>query len=618
MKFSIPSISEFFIKSTETIKRFPLPVLLAFVGTFSGIWYADISFSEYTNYEWLSELILISFLGVSLLLALKVYAESRRWNQLKTILAGLLGVSLLVLYYLLPSEYISSGSNKYAYRFFLIALITHLAVSFAPFIHSKNVEGFWEYNKTLFLTILTSALFSAALFIGLSIALLSIENLLGFDVKDERYLQLWIFMVGIFNTLFFLSRFPESTELKQLAASYPKALKVFVQYVLIPLVTVYILILYSYLIKIIVQWELPNGWVANLVLSFSIAGIFSLLLLYPIKDYVKNNWIRLYSMLYYFALVPLVILLFVSIGTRISEYGVTVNRFLVATLAVWLAGIVVYFIFSKAKSIKVIPISLSIIALAITFGPMSAFSVSERSQRGRIIEILETNEMINEDGKIRSSELEVSFQDRAEISSIVRYMVDNHDMSSLQLLFDEDLKADMDSLEIDNPDFRTNSENIVLLMGLKYVETWENEDTNSLNQNRFFEYTAEPKKGVNIAEYEFSFNGLQFFSGTPEVSITANERVLKLDPNLPEYIFTIKTEDGKDLIQLSFLETLKNLQKNYPAASSNERIPSEKMTITAENEYVSVKMLFQFISNNSGIDGSVSNAQFTLYLTIKQ
>ncbi|MEP1151132.1 MAG: DUF4153 domain-containing protein [Balneola sp.] len=617
MKIYIPSVSELTVKSTDTLKRFPFAILLAFVGTFSGMWYAGLSFSDQSDLEWLFDLIMISFLGISFLVGIKVYSESRDLDGIKAVSVGILGIILLALYYTIPADYISSGVNEYGYRFFLLALITHLAVSFAPFIHNKNVEGFWEYNKTLFLNILTSALYSAVLFAGLSIALLSIDNLLGFDIKDERYLQLWIFMVGIFNTLFFLSRFPKKNELSQPGSSYPKALKVFVQYVLIPLVTVYILILYSYLIKIIIQWELPNGWVANLVLSFSIAGIFSLLLLHPIKDEVKNSWIRLYSKLYYFALVPLVMLLFVSIGTRIAEYGVTINRFLVATLAVWLAGIVIYFIFSKAKNIKVIPISLGLIALGITFGPMSAFSVSERSQRGRVIGILETNNQINENGKITKSENVVGFTDRAEISSIVRYLIDNHGLNSLQLLFQGDLESSIDPTGTGELDFQTKSEKIVELMGLNYVDAWETENSETLNQNRFYEYTSEPKTGIDITKYEFSFNGLQFFSGTSEVPIKAGERILKLHPDLDEYTFTIKTENDTNLVQLSFLETLKDLQKNYSGASSGKRIPAEMMIISTENEYVSAMMAFHSINGKSGVDGSISNVQFTLYLTIK-
>ena len=157
------------------------------------------------------------------------------------------------------------------------------------------MEAFWEFNKTLFLRILISALYTAVLYIGLVVAMAAIDQLLEIDIDDDRYLQLFIFQVGIFNTWFFLSGIPKFNNTSELEIEYPKPLKVFVQYVLIPLVTVYIAILYVYTGKIIIQWELPNGWVSYLVLSFSIAGILSLLLLFPIRNQKENTWIRIYS-----------------------------------------------------------------------------------------------------------------------------------------------------------------------------------------------------------------------------------------------------------------------------------------------------------------------------------
>jgi hypothetical protein len=513
----------------------------------------------------------------------------------------------------------AKGANEVFYRFFLFVLISHLFVAFAPFLKNKNVNQFWGYNKTLFLNILTSALYSAVLFVGLSIALLSIDNLLGFEIKEERYLQLWVFLVGIFNTFFFLARVPKVGEFESTVTEYPKALKVFVQYVLIPIVTIYILILYSYLAKIILQWELPNGWVANLVLSFSIAGIFSLLLLHPIKNEAKNNWILFYSKLYYIGLVPLVVLLFVSIGTRISEYGVTINRFYVATLAVWLAGIVLYFIFSKSKNIKIIPVSLAVIALGITFGPLSAFSVSERSQLERMKQVLSANNMIDERDKILEKKGQVEFKDRAEISSIARYMIDNHEINSLETLFNEEIKSKISSIGNERSGYLSKAEKMLWLMGLEYVESWENEETDSANQDRYYELTAEPKTGVKISDYTHAFNGLTFYSGTPQVNIVPDGRVIKLASDFEKYEFALKAEDGKKLIELSLNEVLKNIQQNYPASSlTSIRIPAEEMTVTAENEFVSAMMVLQYIKGNFGNNAGLSSVRFSLYLKFKK
>ena len=618
MRLSIPSVNELASRSIKASARFPFAVVCALMATVSAIWFSEIDFENTKDYYWLSDMIFVSVLGTSLFTGIQTLSESLKWNGSKKIIAKSIGILLLISYYFLPEGYMTEGANETFYRYFVLFLICHLFVAFAPFIKNPNVNEFWGYNKTLFLNFLISALYSAVLFFGLSIALLSIDNLLGFDIKDERYMQLWVFLVGVFNTFFFLARVPKIGEFEPSVTEYPKALKVFVQYVLIPIVTIYILILYSYLIKIIVQWELPTGWVANLVLSFSIAGIFSLLLLHPIKDEAKNNWIRFYSKLYYIGLVPLVVLLFVSIGTRISEYGVTINRYYVATLAVWLAGIVLYFIISKTKNIKVIPVSLALVGVGISFGPFSAFSVSERSQSGRISEILEKNNILSENGTILKAESTIAFEDRSEVSSIVRYMIDNHDLNSLEPLFNADLKTEIDAIENEDLEFRTKAEKVVLLMGIEYVNEWENVITDSLNQNRYYEFDAESKTAVDISSYDYSFNRLRFFTGTPEVTITAGEQELKLSPNFDEFTFLIKNREGQELITIYLKDKIEYLQKNYPSGSYDSRVPAEVMTASVENENLSIMMVIHAVSGNSGDDASLSNIQFTLYLTTNQ
>lgn len=44
-------------------------------------------------------------------------------------------------------------------------------------------------------------------------------------------------------------------------------------------------------------------------------------------------------------------------------------------------------------------------------------------------------------------------------------MIDNHDLNSLQPLFDNDLKSEVDAIENEDLEFRTKAEKIVLLMG---------------------------------------------------------------------------------------------------------------------------------------------------------
>ena len=83
-------------------------------------------------------------------------------------------------------------------------------------------------------------------------------------------------------------------------SSYPSGLKMFTQYVLIPLAVIYVVILLSYEAKIIVQWSLPRGLVSSLILGYAVFGILSILLVYPIRNYDDSKWIKIFSRSFYF------------------------------------------------------------------------------------------------------------------------------------------------------------------------------------------------------------------------------------------------------------------------------------------------------------------------------
>jgi len=280
----------------------------------------------------------------------------------------------------------------------LVALCSF--VTFALLIGIGEISGFWNFNKILFLRILTSIFYSHILFAGLAIALVAIDQLFGIDIPDRRYPELWIFFAGIFTTSFFLAGIPERLNDLDGITSYPKGLKFFTQYILIPIVFIYTVILYAYVLKILVLWDLPHGWVSTLILCYSGVGIASLLLLYPIRENSENVWIKNLSRWFYVILIPLVVMLFVAIGRRLSEFGFTEGRYLVLVIGIWLTGMIAYFIISKKKNIKIIPISFCLLSFLVSFGPWSIFSVSEKSQVTRLEKLLAKDSILF-DGKVR-------------------------------------------------------------------------------------------------------------------------------------------------------------------------------------------------------------------------
>src|SRR5690606_8420956 len=141
--------------------------------------------------------------------------------------------------------------------------------------HASN-SNFWHINKVLFLRFLTAVLYSVSLYAGLAVAIFGSEELCNLDLPSEIHGQLFVLIAVCFNTLFFHAGVPKVFETTPTAEPYPKGLKIFTQYVLIPLMTIYLAILLVYEIKILVAWELPKGIVATLILGYAVFGMLSL------------------------------------------------------------------------------------------------------------------------------------------------------------------------------------------------------------------------------------------------------------------------------------------------------------------------------------------------------
>src|SRR5699024_12088737 len=95
--------------------------------------------------------------------------------------------------------------RRVLFRSGLFVLGLHLLVSIGPYWGEEGNQGFWQYNKRLFLRFLTALLFSMVLYAGLAIALLAIQLLFSVQIEPRRYFQLFAFFIAILNTWFFLT-----------------------------------------------------------------------------------------------------------------------------------------------------------------------------------------------------------------------------------------------------------------------------------------------------------------------------------------------------------------------------------------------------------------------------
>jgi hypothetical protein len=569
----LPSIRQAYQEARSTAVRFPVVICDAAITTVAALIIVDHEGPAEPTI--LFNIFFAGVLGIPLLIVLALVAERRGLRIPAHLALQLLGLLLIAGYaFTIPTDFMHAPLVSLI-RFFILGVALLLLVSVAPYTARGERNGFWHFNKTLFLRILTALLYALVLYAGLSIALAALDNLFGVNVPGKRYFELWILITGLFTTWFFLAGIPAHLSVLDGLTEYPRSLKVLAQYILLPIVLIYLVILYAYLGKIVVAWDWPQGWVSKLILGFSGTGMFLLLLLHPVMEHANNVWITKFSKWFYLVLIPLIPMLFLAVWRRVGEYGMTEGRYLALALGIWLVFIVIYYSFSETKSIKVIPASLCLLAFAVSFGPWGAFSVSRQSQIGRL-ERLATEAGILVDSKIRTVHAETPFNQAKQISAILAYLHEIHGFDGIQGWFPESLKDDTSSsgLPYKSP------EAVGKMMGIQFVTYW----------------AASPEGMVNF-NAEGSFDPRGFERMTIIQMFRASGREVRLPTDSISYRISTERDSmiisaiptGVALVRINLLEHAKELLEKYRSAPT-DHIPDDEMIVNATGNGLRVRI----------------------------
>ena len=578
----LPSIRQVIRESSRTFMRFPFVLAAAVVGTAAALILVD--YEGPPGGSVLFNILFASILGLPLLLALALVAERRGWPKSRALGVQVIGVLLLVAYAFSVPSNILCAPLIHIHRLLMLTLALCLLVATAPFAASRQLNGFWQYNKTLLLRILLAALFSVILYAGLAIALAAVDQLFGVDVPKKYYGELGLLILGIFATWFFLAGVPDNLDELEALADYPRVLNVFGQYILSPLILVYLVILYAYLAKITIEWSWPQGWVSGLIFGFASTGISAYLLLYPIRESVEDRWIQVAARWFWIVMVPLIVVLLLAIWRRVSEYGITESRYFAFGLGVWLTAMVVYFLASKTKSIKVIPSSICVFALLTSFGPWGVFQISERSQAGRLQGLLTRHHLLA-NGKVQKAQGEVPAADAAQISSIVRYLHEFHGYEQIQPWFGESLKRDSAGMGLIDQDPAL----VVKAMGVEYVKAPAFMGGNSR------ELRADLERAISVDGYDHLLFAPRLTVGMTDRSDLSDRVVYGIDTALD--VMTLRVVDNgatTDSVQVRLRPLVDSLLRDYGSVAGGG-IPPEKMSASSVGGAMKLKVVLRRI-----------------------
>jgi hypothetical protein len=418
----------------SAIANYPLVIIMAVALGAESIWL--IHHEETDLFDEVLPWMLAQGMGISLFFALHTVSRYRKLSRAVT--GGILALGIGVLYLIgYHFDYMMSMAREETMVLEVVgyALASHLLVAFLPFFRKNTLNGFWQYNKSLFLRAFTTILYTGVLFAGLSGAIAAIQELFDVEFTAKIFAYLWFVMAFPVSALIFCAGVPLADDIDALESSsdLPSGLRLFVQFVLLPLVVVYLCILYAYMGKIILSWTLPQGWVTILIMVFSVVGMLAMLLVHPFQQLTEHAWIKVITKNYYRSLLPLLVLQYVAIFTRISDYGFTSARWAVVAITAWLTFITVYKVFFKGKNIILIPYTLCAVAILFLIGPLSHKSISVWSQTAKINRLVKTLNLIDAKGKLKVYEANATTDSlMGEIYSATRYLNRNHQCTGLE------------------------------------------------------------------------------------------------------------------------------------------------------------------------------------------
>ncbi len=582
-----PSLNQIAEQTKSVIRNYPMELLAVVIGTYAATQATYHNTKVFEDY--LVRILMTAALALPAFLAITLRGRYRNfsWSRRAMEYAGALGV--LLLFFVTQK---TPPSDKDFIRFSCLSVAAHLLVACAGFLGRGSKDAFWQFNRHLFLRIITAVIFSGVLFTGLAGAIAAMDALFSIHIDGGWYARLWIWIAGLFNTVFFLAGVPENATQLETEHDYPKVLKVFTQFVLMPLVGIYLCILLAYEAKIIVQWRLPNGWVSNLILAYGIVGILSILLMYPIRSMSGNKWIAQFSRWFYVLLLPLVALMFVAIGTRIGNYGFTEERVFVLALAIWLAGIAIFFLLRPNGDIRVIPATLALVAILVSVGPFSAFSISHQNQYARLGKALSKYGMLEGTKAVKPPHA-LTFSQRKNLSSTVQYLLEKHGNKSIEPYFKTD------SLQDERWSGYENTQKVLKQVNVEYVSEYATRADEE--NNRWTSFDVGRNEPVNIQGYDLLLPLQQYGYDKTGVDSTAVHLVFK--GNQAFALFKGKERLTQDVDPRNLFLSL---TKKYGKGGNSVSVKRQDMEMIVQGKGCEMKVAFDRIGGSLNTKDDVS------------
>lgn len=577
---------------SKAIIRFPLTTVFLLVAAILNAMMIDNYNLNYENY--LLALALGTLISVVFQLSYERYYT--KFNE--RIISIVITIIITLVYYFLFLKESNIGS-EIGIKTMVIMFALFIAILWVPSI--KSVVTFNETFMAGFKAFFTSLFYSAVIMLGLVLIFAATDTLL-FDVSEDIYAHTANIVFVLFSSLYFLSLIPyypgkkdfdegqllvnEMLDEIEKPTSTPKFLEILISYILIPLASIFTLILLIYIVINITG----SFWKDDLLEVMLVSYIVVVIIIYILSSRLDNNFAVGFRKVFPKILVFIVLFQTVNSIMRIGIRGLTYGRYYVILFGIFALISGVMFSIRSVEKNGIVPMVL-IICIGISVFPyIDAFSISKRSQISVFENTLKDNDMLVNGVIIPNSDLDDSSKETI--------------IESLQYLYSLDYVKDIEWLD---EDFEYYND-------FEDVFGFSQYDIPTRYDNSIDLYT-DLDTALDISGYDFFIQTYLNYAYNEDYSSNNNSYEINYEGNIynlviedteKDLLISVVNQDDKALIEI----TANDLINKYMNNEYNNNLTISEAETVYENSEVSVKIIIQNlfiydIEDDYSVNGSV-------------
>ncbi len=471
----------------------------------------------------------------------------------------------------------------------------------------KTKYSFIDSFMAAFKALVQSVFFSGILFLGCIAIIAAIDTLIT-PVNEDAYAHTANIVFMIITPMMLLSLIPvypgralrsgieideKQQELLQKRTGTPKFLEVLLSYIVIPLASVFTVILLVYILLNISG----EFWTNNLLEPMLIAYTITVIVLTILVGNLENRFAALFRKIFPKVLIPIALFQVVASVLILLDTGVTYGRYYVilyGILAVFSGVALSVLPVRRSGVIAVVLIVLSAISL---IPPIDAFTVARSSQIYTLEGTLTKNGML-QNGTV-TPDNSISEADKTKIITSIQYLVETDDLDEVKWLptrfngYDDAAFFSTFGFHLYTPGFPEN----------QYINVYmDRADMIPITGYDIFAQVSVPVFDKPIGtDYTFEVNGKTYTLLTEDTG--GNDVII------------VKDNTGQELLRFGTVDIFARYAA-YPA--DKNLLTLDEATFVFENANLELKLIVLNAGFTKTPDIQDENAQLYVFIKMKQ